>query len=685
MAGKGALDKLMSRSDVLLALGVVGIIVMMVLPVAPIFLDMLLALNIMLALIILLVALYTVEPLEFSIFPGMLLILTLFRLAMNVASTRLVLGQGYAGKVIEAFGQFVVGGNVVVGFIVFLILVLINFIVITKGAGRVAEVAARFTLDAMPGKQMAIDADLNNGLIDEREARRRRDKIGREADFYGAMDGASKFVRGDAIAGIVITLINLLGGLAVGTLQLGMSFGDSARTFSLLTVGDGLVNQIPALIISASAGIIVTRAGSRNHFSEDLTRQLFWQYRPLMVASGMLFFFALVPGLPTIPFLALSAGSGTLAWRVRKATLEPQEEETKPEPKSAEERIEDYLTLDTMEIEMGYGLIPLVDRDQGGDLVQRISRIRKQMASELGVILPPVRIRDDITLRPDEYRIKIRGNVVGEADIRTGYVLALGADAKDPELQGIPTLDPTFQMPAVWVRQERARAAERKGHAVVEPGAVLATHLEVLIRRWAWRILGRQDVKHLLDNLKPEHAVLVDELYPSTMNLGQIHKVLQRLLKEGVPVRDLVTILETLSDYGAQTKDPEVLGEYVRFALAPTITSLVLGEHQRIKAITLEHELENVLASEKEGTRAGTLSPDDFAHVIHELRECRSRLQAEGRTPVIVTRPDVRAYLRRLLEGPLPDLMILSYSELSINVELESIARVGLPKKQQAA
>jgi flagellar biosynthesis protein FlhA len=680
------LTRMLKRSDLALAFGVVGMLVMMVIPLAPIFLDMLLALNIMLALVILLVALYTVEPLEFSIFPGLLLILTLFRLSMNVASTRLILGRGYAGKVIEAFGDFVTGGNLMVGFIVFLILVLINFIVITKGAGRVAEVAARFTLDAMPGKQMAIDADLNNGLIDETEARNRRDTISREADFYGAMDGASKFVRGDAVAGLVITAINLLGGLAVGSLQLGMSLGESASTFSLLTIGDGLVNQIPALIVSASAGIIVTRAGTRSQFSEDMTRQLFMQHRPLMVASAVLALFAIVPGLPTLPFMVLSAASGALAMKVRRARNEEAaaavEEEVKAKPE--EERIEDYLSLDTLEIELGFGLIRLVDREQGGDLLQRIKRLRKQVAGEMGIILPPVRIRDDISLRSETYRIRVRGIVVGEAELKPGWLLAIGGRGDEPEreLQGIPTTDPTFGMPALWVRESRRSLAEQKGYALVEPAAVLATHLDVIAKREAWRILSRQDVKRLLDNLKPDHTALVEELVPAQLNLGQIHKVLQKLLKESVPLRDLTTILESLSDTAEHSKDLDVLVEYARFALSSSLSDMLKGSHGRIKAATLNPDLESVLARERDGTRAGSLSPDDFAQVIQSLKSARTRLQQEGRLPVVITRPEIRSYLRRLLEGALPDMMVVAYSELSMDVELESIMQVSLPATQ---
>jgi len=674
---------LFRRSDLLLAFGMVGILVLMVLPLPAIFLDMLLALNIMLALMILLVALYTLEPLQFSIFPGLLLILTLFRLAMNVASTRLILGQGYAGRVIEAFGHFVTGSNLAVGFVVFLILVLINFIVITKGAGRVAEVAARFTLDAMPGKQMAVDAELNNGLIDEKEARRRRETISREADFYGAMDGASKFVRGDAIAGLIITVINLVGGIAVGTLQLKMSLAESASTFSILSIGDGLVNQIPALIVSASAGIIVTRAGARTQFSQDVAQQLVLQERPLKVAAVLMGLFAVVPGLPALPFLLLAAGAWALAWKIRQAREEEAEHPAEAGPAPVEERVEDFLALDTLEIELGYGLIPLVDTTAGGDVLARIKRLRKQTAADLGMILPPVRIRDDISLTPEQYRIRIRGIVVGQAELRPGWRLAIGPRVREVQelLPGVPTTDPTFGLPAVWVREAHQREAERQGCALVEPAAVLATHLDVLVKRHAGRILSRQDVKKLLDNLKPEHAALVDELVPGQLSLGQVHKVLQKLLREGVPIRDLATILESLSDTAEQSKDPEILAEYARFALASTISTILKGDHFRIKAATLEPDLETALARERDGTRAGSLSPEEFAQVITQLHPARDRLQGEGRVPVVVTRPEIRSYLRRLLEGPLPDLLVVAYSELSLDVELESVSQVGLARR----
>ncbi len=674
------------RADILLSLGVVGILVMMIIPMHPVMLDMMLSLNIMLGLVILLVALYTLEPLQFSIFPGMLLILTLFRLAMNVASTRLILGEGYAGKVISAFGNFVVGGNVVVGFIVFLILVLINFIVITKGSGRVAEVAARFTLDAMPGKQMAIDADLNNGVIDEAEARLRREKISREADFYGAMDGASKFVRGDAIAGLIITGINLVGGLAVGMLQLGMSAADAGRTFSLLTIGDGLVNQIPSLIISVAAGIIVTRAGSRSHFGSDLMEQLLSNVRPLAIASVVLIFFGLMPGLPTVPFFVLALLAGILAFRNRRGEIEAEEQaeqQAKEEAAPRAERIEDYLNLDTMEIELGYSLIELVDKEQGGDLLGRITSLRRQVAQDLGLVVPPIRIRDDMSLRPEAYQIRIRGNMAGKGEIRPGWLLALTGEDNEHGLKGLDTKDPTFGLPALWIREAHRGEAERAGYAVVEPSAVLATHLETIVRQQAWRILGQQDVKKLLENLKPDHAAVVEELHPKVLGLAAIHKVLQKLLREGVPIRDLTTILETLSETGGQTKDADILCEYCRHALSGSITGTLKGEDGRIKAMTLHPELEQLLQAEMDG-RGGSLHPEAFAAVVAEIAGWRDRLQAEGRVPAVIARPEIRSYLARLLEGPLRDLRVVSFSELSLDVELESVAAVGLPAETAA-
>ncbi|MCA9787813.1 MAG: FHIPEP family type III secretion protein, partial [Candidatus Cloacimonetes bacterium] len=482
-------------------------------------------------------------------------------------------------------------------------------------------------------------------------------------------------------------LVNLVGGMAVGMLQLKMSAADAARSFSLMTIGDGLVNQIPSLIISVAAGIIVTRAGSRSHFGTDMQNQLLNQVRPLAIASLVLFFFALMPGLPTIPFLVLAVLSGVLALRRRKElALEAAEEEAATaEPTGpAKERIEDYLNLDSMEIELGYGLIALVDREAGGDLLTRITSLRRQVAQELGIIVPPIRIRDDLSLRPDEYRIRIRGNVVGASELRTGCILALTGPEELPGLNGIPTTDPTFGLPALWIRESERRNVESRGVAVVEPSAVLATHLETVVRRHAWRLLSLQDTKKLLENLKGEHQALVEELTPGILSLAAVHKVLQRLLKESVPVRDLCTVLETLADTGSQTKDTDILVEYARFALSGSITAQLKGEDGRIRVVTLRPELEGRLQQEQEGNRNGGFSPDEFAAVVAELAGWRDRLQAEGRVPVIVTRPEIRSYLRRLLEGPLPEMQVVSYSELQLDVELESVASIAAPEPNGA-
>ncbi|MBL7032630.1 MAG: flagellar biosynthesis protein FlhA [Candidatus Delongbacteria bacterium] len=675
-----ALATLTRRSDVLVALGVVGVLVMMIMPLPPALLDVLLALNIAIGLTVLLVAIYNTEPLQFSVFPGMLLMITLFRLALNVASTRLILGDGYAGQVISAFGGFVVKGNYIVGFIVFLILVLINFIVITKGAGRVAEVAARFTLDAMPGKQMAIDADLNNGIIDEQEARRRREKISREADFYGAMDGASKFVRGDAIASLIITAINILGGFAIGMIQLGMSFPEAIANYTLLTVGDGLVNQIPALIVSTSAGIIVTRAGAQNNFGHDVTAQLFSRIRPLFIVAAVLMFFALVPGLPALPFMILSLLVGGIAFSLRSGRKAEQlTPELAVEEEASEEKIEDFLYVDPMEIEIGYGLIPLVDVEQNGDLLNRITLIRKQQALDLGIIIPPIRIRDNIQLKPEQYTIKIRGIEIAQGEIKVGYYLALNAGEAGEEIEGFKTTEPTFGMPATWIRGENRERAELLGYAVIEAAAVLATHLVDVIQKNSWRILGRQDAMNLVENIKKDNPALIDELYPNLLSLAVIHKVLQKLLRESIPIRDLTTILETLADYAPNTKDVEILTEYARFALNQTITRLYQHDDGRIYCMTLDPELEEMFNRELEQTaqgRALSLTPEVFAAIIRQIRDHAEQLSTQGRRGILLTAPTIRPYLRKLLESTLPDISLVSYSELMPTVEVESIGVV---------
>ncbi len=687
--------KVASRSDILIAVGMIGILIVMIIPIPTFLLDLLLALNITLAVVIMMVALYTEDALSFSVFPGLLLVVTLFRLSLNVASTRLILGEAYAGTIIQAFGNYVVAGNYVVGMVIFLVLVLINFTVITKGSGRIAEVAARFTLDAMPGKQMAIDADLNNGIISEEEAKDRREEISREADFYGAMDGASKFVRGDAMAGLLITLINIIGGLVIGILQLDMSAGDALTTYTLLTVGDGLVAQIPALIISTSAGIIVSRAASESNLGTDITGQLLQQPRPLFIASGVLVFFAIVPGLPTVPFLVLSIIAGYLGYQLNTAEKEQKKEEIEAvaQKPTEPERIEDYLTIDPLELEIGYGLIPLVDNEQDGDLLNRITLIRKQQALSLGIVIPPIRIRDNIQLKPQQYIIKIRGNEVASGELHIGNYLALDPGTAKGELQGIQTKEPTYGLPAVWVPTNMKEQAEKKGFTVVEPAAVLATHLVEVLKQNAYNILSREETKTLIDNFKKLNATVVEELIPNLMTYGGVHKVLQKLLREGIPVRDLGTILETLADYAGLSKDPDILTEYVRYALAPTITHKYQDEDGKIYALSLDPTLEKMIADEtnkQQGikTAALALPPNVLNQIYQQVNQHVQEMQSQGRQPILICSPTVRATMRKLIEPVLPQLAVISYGELLVNVEVESVGMIhidGSPAELSAA
>lgn len=695
------------RSDVLLAVGVVGILIVMIIPIPTFLLDLLLALNITLAVVILMVAMYTEEVLAFSVFPGLLLVITLFRLSLNVASTRLILGEAYAGTIIQAFGGYVVAGNYVVGIIIFLILVLINFIVITKGSGRIAEVAARFTLDAMPGKQMAIDADLNNGLIDEAEAKVRRDKISKEADFYGAMDGASKFVRGDAMAGLLITAINIIGGFIIGILQMGMSAGDALGTYTILTVGDGLVAQIPALIISTSAGIIVSRAASESNLGEDLTSQVLQQSKPLLIAAGVLGFFALVPGLPTLPFIALAGIAGYLGFHLRG--FEKEQAKEKLEAIKAERRgkgsdsrpIEDYLVVDPLELEIGYGLIPLVDKDQDGDLLSRISLIRRQQALSLGIVIPPIRIRDNIQLKPQQYLLKVRGNEVASGELYMGHYLALdpGTAKKSGgrQIEGISTREPTYGLPAVWITADKKGEAESRGYTVVEPGAVLCTHLVEVLKQNAHKILSREDCKGLIENLKKQNAAVVEELIPNQLTYGTVHKVLQKLLREGIPVRDLGTIMETLADYSNLTKDADILTEYVRHALSPVITKKYQDADGKIYAMTLDPEIESAVGGWETGRTGGAhpngdtkrvpqrdrgadgglaLPPWMLKEIYQQLHQHVMTMQSQGRAAILICSPTVRSTMRRMTEPVLPQLAVISYGELLVNVEVESVGMV---------
>ncbi len=686
------LEKLTIRSDIALALASVGVIVLMVIPIPPALLDILIATNITFALMVLMVAMYTERSLDFSVFPGLLLILTLFRLGINVASTRMILGDAYAGKIIESFGTFVVKGNYIVGLVIFLILVVINFIVITKGSGRIAEVAARFTLDAMPGKQMAVDADLNNGLIDENEARQRRDDIRREADFYGAMDGAAKFVRGDAKASILITFINIIGGLLIGLVQLNMAFNEALTTYTLLTIGDGLVSQIPALIISTAAGIIVARAASEMNLGREFTGQLLLHPRSGYITAGVLGFFAMVPGLPTMPFLILASAVLFISYNTQKskteyATREIIEAAEAPRLRG-EEKIEDYLYIDPMELEIGYGLIPLVDTEQEGDLLSRITMIRKQQAIQMGLVIPPIRIRDNIQLKPNEYVIKIRGNEVARGDLRLDYFLALNPGTATEEIEGIDTKEPTYGLPALWINKDTKDRAENAGYTVVEPTAVLATHIVEVIKANAHKLLARKDVKNLIENLKADNPTVVEELIPNLMTTGGVHKVLQKLLKESIPIRDLGTILETLADYAPMTKDTEVLVEYVRYALSSTITQKFRDEDGKVYALTLDPEVEQVLTDAAQQSGPGgqfgviDLPPATINALYKSLSTLVEQMTASGRQPMVVTSPTVRQAFRRLTEPVLPQLIVLSYGELLVNVQVEPVGVVSLKQPE---
>jgi flagellar biosynthesis protein FlhA len=677
------------NSEVAVAAAVVAILFVMVVPLPSFLLDLLLATDIALSLGVLLTAFYATRPLEFAIFPGLLLTTTLFRLSLNVASTRLILGDAQAGALIDAFGKFVVAGNYVVGAIIFLVLVIINFVVITKGTERISEVAARFTLDAMPGKQMAIDADLNSGLIDEQEAKERREEVTREADFYGAMDGASKFVKGEAIAGILITGINVVGGLIIGMAQQGMGMAEATTTFTRLSIGDGLVSQIPALLISTAAGIIVSRAsGKEGSLASEMKGQLVDKLPPLLITGVFLVGMGLVPALPTIPFWLLGGGV-LLLWYFRsqeeqaKAEAEAERREAEAEEDEEEENPSDLLLVEPLELEIGYGLISLVDPDQGGDLLERVKMLRKQLAQELGIVIPPVRIRDNVDMESNQYVIKLRGNPIGEGEVMPGYQLALLPDDVDEVPTGTRVEDPTFGLPAVWVAERNLSEAERMGLTVIEPPAVITTHLLEELRKNAYRLLDRQEVQEMLDKVKETAPALVDELVPDLLSLGSIRKVLQRLLKERVPIRDLVTILEALADHAPQTQTVEVLTEHCRAALAPTITREFSGPEGRIKAFVIDPALEQHLLEEAESGNldANTLGmqPERAEAFVEAVDEKAKHLIGNDRAPVLLTSPVLRSTLYEFLEPMVSDITVLSYNDLTSDAPVDVIDQVSIP------
>ncbi|WP_338781937.1 flagellar biosynthesis protein FlhA [Metabacillus sp. FJAT-52054] len=678
----------MSTRDLSVLFSVVLIVAMLIIPFPTWLLSLLIICNISLALLVLLTTMNMREPLEFSIFPSLLLLLTLFRLGLNVSTTRAILSNGEGGKVVETFGTFVVGGNVLVGFVVFIILVIIQFVVITKGSERVSEVAARFTLDAMPGKQMSIDADLNAGMISEQEARIRREKVGNEADFYGAMDGASKFVKGDAIAGIIIVIINLIFGMIVGVVQQGMPFAEAASHFTMLSVGDGIVSQIPALLISTATGIVVTRAASEGNLGGDISKQLFAYPQMMYVAAGsmmMLGLFTPIGLLVTAPIGgALAFGAYVMQQSQKKLKEVPESElEMQPDPEEMKspESIVQLLSMDPIEFEFGYGLIPLADSSQGGDLLDRIVMIRRQLAIELGIVIPVVRIRDNIQLQPNEYRLKIKGSEAARGDLLLEHYLAMAPGADEDAIEGIDTIEPSFGLPAKWISEAMKDQAELYGYTVVDPPSVVSTHITETIKKHASELLGRQETKQLIDHLKEAYPILVDEVTPSPLSIGDIQKVLSNLLKENVSIRNLPVIFETLADYGKMTSDSDILTEYARQALAKQITQAFSGDGQVLKVVTFSGRVEKLVAEGVQQTEHGnylSLDPSVSQAIIESVAKEIESLSLLGSSPVLLCSPAVRMYVKQLLERYFPDVPVLSYNELESNVEVQSVGVVNV-------
>jgi flagellar biosynthesis protein FlhA len=698
--------KLLKYGDLWLVFALFGTILLLILPVAPFMLDLLLTVSIGLSLLTMLVILYLRQPAEFTGFPTLLLFITLYRLALNVASTRLILLDGYAGHIIQAFGSFVVRGNYVVGMVVFLILTLINFIVITKGAGRIAEVAARFTLDALPGKQMAIDAELNAGLINENEARSRRRTVEEEADFYGAMDGASKFVRGDAIAAILITLINIVGGFAIGILQKGMTMSEALQRFTILSIGDGLVSQIPALITSTAAGILITRATSKNDLGRELGRQLLFYPRALTMLSVMLGVMAIMPGLPMLPFLTLATITGLLSYSIHKHGTPELAAITSPaavtgqrgkagetrqvgagattiaEAKAAD-KLENLLMLDTLQIELGYGLVSMADTQKGGDLLERVTGVRRNFVTEMGMLIPPIRLRDNLQLGTNEYRFLLKGNPIAHGQLMPSHWLAMNATNSKTMLKGIPTVEPVFQLPATWVTSIERKSAEVAGYTVVDAPSVLVTHLSETVRRHCHEILTRQDVQLLLDNLKQTNPAVVNELIPAQLSIGQVQRILQNLLAEGISIRNLAGILEKVGDYAGYTKNPDELSEHARRALGPQLTKAFQTENGGLRAITIDPRLEQQLA---QGVRqsptevALVIEPKLARHVIDTLSRFVQQMLSAGHPPVVLCSPQLRLAFRRFFENTFSDLAVLSYSEIPARMQVQNAAVIPSPE-----
>lgn len=674
--------------DVVVAFFVIGIVMMIIIPLPSWLLDLLLALNISVSVIIMMITMFTTNVLQLSVFPTLLLVTTLFRLGLNVSSTRLILSTGEAGKIIQAFGEFVIGGNYVVGIIIFLIIIVIQFVVITSGSSRVSEVSARFTLDAMPGKQMSIDADLNAGLIDEETAKKRRMDLQAEADFYGAMDGASKFVKGDAIAGIIITIINIVGGIIIGVMQMGLSAGEAAQVFTNLTVGDGLVSQVPALLISTAAGILVTRSGSKENFGKTLSSQLTAFPVALWITAAIMFALAIIPSMPTIPFASFAIAVGALGYVLYKEeekkhehAIMQEEEEIIEQERKEPENVMNLISVEPMEVEIGYGLIPLADESNGGDLLQRIASVRRQCAIEMGIVVQPIRIRDNLQLKTNEYVVKIRGTVIASAELMPNMLLSMDPTGDGVSIAGIKTIEPTFGLPAVWINKDQKEDAEIRGLTVVDPITVMVTHLTETIKAHSYELLGRQEVKLIVDNMKEKYSAVVEELIPDLMTIGELQKVLQSLLKEKVPIKDMVTIMESLADNSRNTKDLELLTEYVRFALARTICNQIIDENRCVTVVTLSPRIEEIISTNTQKSIQGsfpTVDPDTTTRILENIRNTVERVYFYNNQPVILVSPNIRPVFRKLIEMVFPHIMVLSLNEIPNDVEIRTEGVVSL-------
>lgn len=684
------LKNILRQGDILLALGVALILFVMLIPMPPLFLDLMLTLSISFSMVVLITAMFVESPLDFTVFPSVVMIATILRLALNVATTRRILlfgdqGTQAAGKVIEAFGQFVVGGNYAIGIVVFLILFALNKMVIARGMKRIGEVAARFTLDAMPGKQMAIDADLNAGLITEQEAQKRREEIRREADFYGAMDGAGNFVEGDVNAGILITLINIIGGFFIGVIQKDMDWMQAAQTYTILTIGDGLVSIIPSIIMSTAAGFIVTRSADQGNLGTVLLEQLTISYRALYLVSVILAIFGIVPGMPTIPFYILALVVGALGFLSQKYSTEikiPEEEEKKEEHVETPEDVKELLPLDTLSLEVGYGLIPLVDEQQEGNLLLRIRSLRRQIALEMGVVIPSMHVRDNLNLQPNQYVLKIKGNPVATAEVLPDHYLAMDPGSAKKKIKGIQTKEPAFNLPALWISKDQKEEAILAGYTVVDPATVIATHLNEVFKRNLHEFIGRQETQDLLDSVAKRAPKAVEELIPDVLSLGTVQKVLQNLVKEGVSIRDMLTIVETLADYGSSIKDPDQLTEFVRQRLARTVVSPYLGKDNTLYVLSLDPALENLIQQNIKHTDMGTpylsMSPQLAQKIIDSISKTYEKIEVKSGAPVLLTGVKIRPHLAKLVTRFIPYLPVVSHAEIPSDIKLKSVAIVRL-------